>query len=394
MRTSKSLGPCPSTTFTRPRRTAESGIMADRFRIDSHKLAYHPGRVQAILDAGDDWDRYRQLEPIYAEISTAGSCNHRCTFCSVDYLGYKRVFLRREVLQRFFESASTLGLKAVMFAGDGEPMLNPDIVDIIGDAAANGIETSFTTNAVPMREKFIKGALHHVSWIKVSMNAGDAETYAAIHQTEEKDFERVWKNLELAVKHRETNDLSVALGAQSLILPDNLESLDGLVSRARDTGLDYVVLKPYVHNVYMIQKGYSHLDYTAKRYMETVLTLQAEYDAEGFQVVARTNALSKLISDEESYSTCLSTPALWFYVSGTGDVYACGAHVGNPNFLLGNIHEDPIADIWKSENRQSCWNFVKEELDLSICRNNCRMDEANRYLDQLVDTPVLHKNFI
>ena len=35
--------------------------------------------------------------------------------------------------------------------------------------------------------------------------------------------------------------------------------------------------------------------------------------------------------------------------------------------------------------------FVQEELDLSVCRNNCRMDEQNRYLDQLVETPALHK---
>ncbi|MEE3354408.1 MAG: hypothetical protein VX219_09475 [Actinomycetota bacterium] len=82
--------------------------MADRFRIDSHKLTYHPGRVQAILDAGDDRERYRGLEPIYAGVSTAGPGNHRSTFCSVNSLGYKSVFLRGEVLQRFLESAENI----------------------------------------------------------------------------------------------------------------------------------------------------------------------------------------------------------------------------------------------------------------------------------------------
>ena len=365
--------------------------MTDRFRIDSHKLMYHPERVQAFLDAGDDWEKYKNLQPIYAEISTAGSCNHRCTFCSVDYLGYKRVFLRRDVLKRFFESAAQIGLKAVMFAGDGEPLLNPDISDIVGDAFDNEIETSFTTNAVPLKQRFIESSLHKISWIKVSMNAGDAEAYAAIHQCAEKDFERVWENLGNAVAHRANERLETALGVQSLILPDNLHTLDGLVSRAQATGLDYVVLKPYVHNVYMIQKGYSHLDYTAKKYSETLLELKQKYDGDEFHVVARTNALRKLVTEEESYSTCLSTPSLWFYVSGNGDVYACGAHVGNPNFLLGNIYEDAIESIWKSDDRRSCLTFVKEELDLAVCRNNCRMDEANRYLDQLVHTPVLLK---
>jgi radical SAM protein with 4Fe4S-binding SPASM domain len=381
----------------------------DKYRIDSHKLMYHPERVQAFLNAGDDWEQYKTLQPIYAEISTAGSCNHRCTFCSVDYLGYKRVFLRRAVLKGFFESAAQIGLQAVMFAGDGEPLLNPDIIDIVGDAFENGIETAFTTNAVPLKQRFVESSLHKVSWIKVSMNAGDAEAYAAIHQTAEKDFGRVWENLEFAVKHREDERLEVALGVQSLILPDNLHTLDDLVMRARSVGLDYVVLKPYVHNVYMLQEGYSHLDYTAKEYSETLSALKQKYDDDVFHVVARTNALMKLVVEQDSYSTCLSTPALWFYVSGNGDVYACGAHVGNSNFLLGNIHEDTIESIWMSDDRRNCWSFVQEELDLAVCRNNCRMDEANRYLEQLVDTPalnpsrgvdqpadsqILHRNFI
>ena len=151
------------------------------------------------------------------------------------------------------------------------------------------------------------------------------------------------------------------------------------------------MLKPYVHNVYMLQVGYNQLDYTEAMYRETVVGLKEKYDSADFHVVARTNALQKLIHQEESYSTCLSTPALWFYVSGTGDVYACGAHVGNPNFLLGNINDDSIESIWKSDERRSCLKFVQEELDLSVCRNNCRMDEQNRYLDQLVETPTLHK---
>ena len=364
----------------------------DKYRIDSHKLMYHPERVQAFLDAGDDWEQYKKLQPIYAEISTAGSCNHRCTFCSVDYLGYKRVFLRREVLKGFFESAAQIGLQAVMFAGDGEPLLNPDISDIVGDAFSNGIETAFTTNAVPLRQRFVESSLHKISWIKVSMNAGDAEAYAAIHQTAEKDFGRVWDNLGFAVKHRANERLDTALGVQSLILPHNLHTLDGLVSRARSVGLDYVVLKPYVHNVYMLQEGYSHLDYTAKKYSETLSELKQRYDDDEFHVVARTNALMKLVHEEESYSICLSTPALWFYVSGNGDVYACGAHVGNSHFLLGNIHEDTIESIWLSDSRRDCRSFVREELDLSVCRNNCRMDEANRYLEQLVETPTLKHN--
>ena len=178
------------------------GYVMDKYLIDSHKLIYHPDRVADVVEAGRNWDKQKNLKPIYAEISTSGACNHRCTFCSVDYIGYKKVFISRDVLNKFFKSASNIGLKAVMFAGDGEPLLNPEIVEIVKDAQKYNIDTSFTTNGVRLDKKFISEAMQNVSWIKISMNAGTKEAYAKIHRTSEKDYERVWENLKNAVEAR------------------------------------------------------------------------------------------------------------------------------------------------------------------------------------------------
>ena len=77
-----------------------------------------------------------------------------------------------------------------------------------------------------------------------------------------------------------------------------------------------------------------------------------------------------------------------------GDVYACGAHVGNPNFYLGNIDSESLETIWKSDNRKNCLDYVQDELDLSTCRRTCRMDEVNNYLSKVIDAPPEHLNFI
>ena len=79
----------------------------DKFLIDSHKLIYHPERVAALAEAGKDWSKHKSLKPLYAEISTSGACNHRCTFCSVDYIGYKSVFINRQILKEFFISGES-----------------------------------------------------------------------------------------------------------------------------------------------------------------------------------------------------------------------------------------------------------------------------------------------
>ena len=239
--------------------------------------------------------------------------------------------------------------------------------------------------------------MHNVSWIKLSINAGTAEDYEKIHRTNSKDFDQVWKNVSYAVEYMEKSGSKkkrTTLGAQSLLLPNNVNTLHELAHRSKEAGLSYLVLKPYVHNVYMEQEGYKDIDYTRKIYNEVIDSLQSKFNSPEFEVVARKNALTKLSTGESRYTTCWSTPSLWFYISGNGDVYACGAHVGNPNFLLGNIKNTDMKSIWQSDNRESCLSFVQDELDLESCRRTCRMDEANKYLWELMDSQVDHVNFI
>ncbi len=117
----------------------------DKYRIDSHKLLYHVPRVSRWLDG-------EQVYPIYMEISPSGTCNHRCTFCALDFMHYQKRFLDAPVLCERLEEMGKCGLKSVMYGGEGEPLMHRQIGMIIEHTKKCGIDVALTTNAALLSE--------------------------------------------------------------------------------------------------------------------------------------------------------------------------------------------------------------------------------------------------
>lgn len=355
----------------------------DPYKIDSHKLMHHLDRVQDYLEG-------KLIYPIYIEISPAGACNHRCTFCAVDYIGYMVRFLDTEILKERLSELAGCGVKSVMYAGEGEPLLHTHLAEIIVHTKRVGIDVAVTTNAVALTDRFAHHALGSITWIKASINAGVPETYAKIHQTKPEDFDRVFLNLAYAVKVKREEGHRCTIGAQMLLLPENHGEAAILATRLRDIGADYLVIKPYSQHLMSITQTYRGLDYSS------YCSLKDELDAlsdDNFQVVFRLNTMKKLQEPDRYYKKCSAVPHFWAYIMAHGDLYGCSAYLEDKRFYYGNILRQSFKEIWEGELRKKSQQFVEHELDISECRKNCRMDEVNRFLWD-VRNPPAHVNFI
>ena len=366
--------------------------MSDKYRIDTHKLMYHPNRVSKYLSVNEDWERAKDIYPLYIEVSPVGACNHRCTFCAVDYIGYKPVMLDVEKMKAWLPEIAGLGVKSIMYAGEGEPLLHKDINKIVYLTNSAGIDVAFTTNGTVINDKFINESVPLTSWIKISINAGTEDTYQKIHNSKSNDFKKVVNNLKKAVEFRNKNKINCTVGAQTLLLPENYHEMTELVNLCKnEIGLDYLVINPYSQHKYRITHKYENIQYQKYVEMNEKLTKMSD---ENFQVIFRINTMKKHINKDDRYPKCSATPFFWAYVMANGDVYGCSAYLLDDRFNYGNLNDYSFTEIWQGDKRRENFHYVLNSLDISECRVNCRMDEVNRYLHNIKNNTVPHANFI
>ncbi|HOW87254.1 MAG TPA: radical SAM protein [Candidatus Omnitrophota bacterium] len=352
------------------------------YYIDSHKLHLHPQRVA-------QWQRGENIYPVYMEISPSGTCNHRCAFCSMDFRGYKSVFLPTALIKERLREMGALGVKSVMYAGEGEPFLHKDMVEIAQATKDAGIDISFSTNAVLLSPEKARRILPITSWIKVSFNAGTPETYALVHGAPAKDFDTALRNMAAAVEIRAKEGSRCTLGVQCLLIPETHDEMISLARRIRDLGFDYLVIKPYTRNIQSRSNRYGDISY--KNRMKLAEALQAETRPD-FQIIFRHATMDRWDAKENSYERCLSFP-FWCYVDAECNVWACFRHLGEDRFYYGNLRDSGFAEIWNSQKRAENLAWCEKHFNPHTCHITCRMDAINNYLWRMRH-PQTHDNFI
>lgn len=353
--------------------------MADNIRMDSHKLIYHP-------DAVARWMKGENIYPIEVEISPSGACNHRCIFCAVDYIGYQPNYLDKNIILRDISVMSKKGLKSVICSGEGEPLLNVNMPDIANGIKACGVDVAMSTNGALFTKDKIKECLGAFTWVRYSVASMEEGSYEKIQRGKQGDLDRVKINLEEAVRFKRDQKLHTTLGVQCLLMPENMAQLPDMAKQLREIGVDYLTVKPYSHHLH--SENAFEIDYERMLELEQELN---QYTTDEFSVYFRANAMKKM-HHEKCYKQCFGLPFMT-HIDAKGNVWPCIAHIGTEEFCYGNIYEQTFEEIWEGNRRQQIIQKLNG-LDINkICREACRLDEINKYLDELKN-PGEHVNFI
>lgn len=348
--------------------------------LDSHKINYHPLQIA-------DYFRGELKAPIYVEISPTGICNHKCLFCHYNYLGHEGKFVKGKMLELIKELA-TLGVKSVVFAGNGEPTLHVDTMEAIVLAKSLGMDVALSTNGALLKEEHFELLAQNLTWIRFSFNAGGEENYAYVHQTKNEDFKKVIENIQKLKSTKTRLNAPITIGAQFVLIPENQAYALEHAKRLKALGVDYFSIKHFYdhsHNEFGIDQNFLRDDF-----LKLLTEEAAALSDESFSFIVRS---TQNLKSERSYTICHGLEFIVF-IDENGDVYSCFSHQYDKKTVLGNIFTNTFGEVWKSAQKKAAINYINDCIDKNSCQPNCRHHQINNYLWEIAHPTIPHVNFI
>ena len=356
----------------------------DKYFIDSHKLYWH-------LDRVIEWREKGSVIPIYIEVSPVAYCNHQCLFCAIDFAQEKAVQLDSAVFCKKIKEMGKLGVKSIMFAGEGEPLLHKDLPVMVKAAKDAGIDVSLTTNGATGTYEIWNEILPCLTWARFSVDAGTSKIYAKVHNVTENIFNKTINCIKEAVNVKKKYNLNTQIGIQFVVIEENYKDLEKAICLFREMGVDYLSIKPYSLHPGMINKKEVVYNKEIIQYIQKIVDAYKEKPE--MDVIFRKDALESYANQKITFSHCNALP-FWGYISSKGDFYTCSVFIGDERFKAGNIYKESMESIFSGKKRMNSIEFGKNELSINgECRTNCRMARINEFLEFLENKPM-HINFI
>lgn len=355
--------------------------MADKWNLDGNKLLWHMDRVHKHFIRG------KRIVPIMIDMGLTKFCNVKCEFCYGIFQGISGEMIPRNALIQLFKDAPKVGVKAIAMVGDGEPTLNPAMVDAIIAGAEGGLDMAMATNGVSMPDPMLENLIPRLVWLRFNLSAIE-EGYEIVHGR--KYWEKVKANIIKSLAIRGRIEAPCTIGLQMVLTRNALAYVIREAQFAIDAGVDYFVIKQYSDPQCDGMKGISAQEQNSPEVQKILMDAMA-MSTKKTQIIAKLKAMEYGI--KRPYDHCYDVP-LYFQISGNGKAYPCGYLFGDERYCYGDITKQSFGEIINSERY---WEVVKVlQTTFNVhkdCVGCCRHDSTNLFIHKFLHKPD-HINFI
>lgn len=294
-------------------------------------------------------------KPTTLVIEPTTACNFRCSFCYGRHL--KQGVMRLPAFLDLLENLPSI--TAVEFTGEGEPLLNKDVPDMIRAFKARGSWVHLTTNGSRMTPE--RAAMIHdlrVDSVSTSLESLDAERFSYLRPGG--DLTELQQAVAMLVSERKARGYGPEILLWVTLLRSSIDEIDAFLDYAEQAGFARVEFQT-LNQLAAYQRFYSD---------ELKAEILSEADLVAHRAKPSTSPRSRQVISElldiHSGRRCdifmHSTMVYW-----QGDVTPCRLLKVPQHPNCGNARQTPLTQIWKGSSFAKFRFALQHGIILNAC---------------------------
>jgi len=333
-----------------------------------------------------------QIEPpVYIRLKPTNVCNHSCWYCgyqanpnmSMGDIIDTRDSIPFEKMMELCDDFISMGVRAVTFSGGGEPLIYRNIEKVFDKLLEAGIKIAVITNGSNLRGKIAQSLANRATWVRVSMDGWNNESYMKYRKTKDGEFDRIISNLEDFSKIKGKTKLSIAYNVDK----DNHSEIYDYTKLIHSIGADNVKFTGCI----VYDDVLKNQEYHSAFFDDTVAMIEkAKLDFENDYFTVQNVYSIQQTRYEKSYTSCPFSEYLTI-IGADLNVYACHDKAYTDSGLMGSLANQSFKKFWMDGEAQRALRNINPSLD---CKHHCAADAKNKLLLEYMSIDPEHMDFI
>lgn len=320
--------------------------------------------------------------PVAVTVDPTNRCNYACLGCNAAKVKNKGIELSGLWVHDLMPFLSDWGVKAVTFAGGGEPLLHPEFGTMVVDSCQNQMETALITNGYHL-DRWLTEIRDSALWVGVSVDAGTPKTYAMIKGIDEECFSKVIKNILTLTR------IGVNVTYKYLVNKHNIEDIAQACRVAMESGCSSIHIRP-IGTTWFDEPRPVFSKEEVERTMDAVDQARADLESDAFRIYGVTHKFGDNWKIKNCFRQCWSA-FMYLVICPGGIITPCCDNRGNKALELASGLERPIdiLSYWGSKEHVDMFNRI----DVSKCPR-CTFTIHNQCYENCVIRDNMFVNFI
>lgn len=329
------------------------------------------------------------LPPLHIRIKPTNACGHNCWYCAykVDNLQLgkdmsQRDFIPKEKMMEIVDDISEMGVKAITFSGGGDPFYYPYLLETAKKLSKTPIKFASLTNGSKLKGEIAEIFAHNASWIRISIDGWDDESYSNYRGVSKNEFSKVMKNIEEFKKLKGNCYLGISL----VVDQKNASHIYDFIKRLKNLGVDSVKIAPCIVDNEGVENNKYHRPIFKKVKQEVKKAMENLSD-KNFEVYDSYHEMDKKFKKEYPWCPYLQILPV---IGADLNIYPCQDKAYNlDEGLIGSIKNKRFKEFWFSDKN----NYFK--IDPSkVCNHHCVANAKNKVVLEYLNADKEHLGFV